>query len=377
MDRTPAEPLLEARNLTKYYPLARKAPWSRRTGVVRAVDGISFSLGEQETISLVGESGCGKTTTARMILDLERPTKGEIVYRSRDLRTLRGSSRLEYRTSVQAVFQDPTTSLDPRRRVRAIVGEPLAVNRKLSHGELNRHVDELLTAVGLDLSQARSFPHELSGGMRQRVAVAQSLALRPSLIVLDEPVSALDVSIRAQIMNLLKDLQTEFGLSYLLIAHDLATVRYLSDQVAALYLGQIVEIGDSEIMFTRSLHPYTLALISAADSSEDRDGRPRIVLQGDVASPADPPSGCRFHPRCWLRTQLSDTERCTTEAPALRPLGENHRVACHFAETLTEPEQRKRLLDVAREASRDPADTTPATPTGVGAAPGRGEEDWS
>jgi len=356
-------------DLTKHYPLTKKAPWSRRPGIVRAVDGVSFSLAERRTISLVGESGCGKTTTARMILDLERPTSGEIRFRGRNIAELHGRERNDYRTSVQAVFQDPTTSLNPRRRVRSIIAEPLVVNENLSRAHLTERVDELIAAAGLDPSEAKSFPHQLSGGMRQRVAVAQSLALRPSLILLDEPVSALDVSIRAQIMNLLKDLQAEYGMAYLLIAHDLATVRYLSDHVAAVYLGRIVEIGKSETFFTSGLHPYSMALISAADSSGDREGRPRIVLQGEVASPANPPSGCHFHPRCWLRTQLGNPARCASEAPVLRVLGDDHEVACHFAEELQDVGQRRSLIEAARNASRVTglAGQTEATTTGVGA----------
>lgn len=343
------EPLLEVRDLQKLFPLAKKAPWSRSRGVVRAVDGISFTLDEQSTIGIVGESGCGKTTTGRMILDLDRPTAGEVLFRGKRIDKLKGADSKRYRTSVQAVFQDATTSLNPRRRIRASIAEPLRVHEHLSKSALTARVDELLATVGLDPAVGESFAHELSGGMRQRVSVARALALRPSLIVLDEPVSALDVSIGAQVMNLLSDLQQEHGLSYVLIAHNLATVRYLSHRVAVLYLGQIVEIADAETIFTQGLHPYSLALISAAESSADRHGRGRIVLGGEVASPANPPRGCRFHPRCWLRTQLDNPARCVDETPALRAVGHDHAVSCHFAEEMMNPANKRAFSDAARD----------------------------
>jgi oligopeptide transport system ATP-binding protein len=342
-------PLLDVRNLQKLFPLAKKAPWSRSQGTVRAVDGISFTLEEKTTIGIVGESGCGKTTTGRMILDLDRPTSGEILFRGQRIDKLKGAERKRYRTSVQAVFQDATTSLNPRRRVRANIAEPLKVHEHLSKSAITQRVDELLDVVGLDTAVGDSFAHELSGGMRQRVAVARSLALNPSLIVLDEPVSALDVSIGAQVMNLLSDLQQEHGLSYVLIAHNLATVRYLSHKVAVLYLGQIVEMADAETIFTDGLHPYSLALISAAESSVDRRGRGRIVLGGEVASPANPPRGCRFHPRCFLRTQLGDPARCVEEVPDLRSVGEGHVVSCHFAEEMINPTNRRAFTEAARD----------------------------
>lgn len=343
------QPLLEVTDLVKHFSVAKKTPWSRRPRAVRAVDGVSFSLGERRTLSLVGESGCGKTTTGRLILDLERPTSGEIRFRGERLRDLVGSSWKRYRIAVQGVFQDPTSALNPRRRVRSIVSEPLVVNQKLDCARINQRVDELLDAVGLDHSTASCFPHELSGGMRQRVSLAQSLALQPSLIVLDEPCSALDVSITVQIMNLLLDVQEAFGLSYLMISHDLGTVRYLSDDVAVLYLGQIVEIGSSEAVFVRALHPYTLSLISASENFEDRKNRPRIVLGGDIGSPSNPPSGCRFHPRCWLRTQLGDPKRCETDTPELRIVDDHHQVACHFAEELRDETRSGTLVSAVND----------------------------
>ena len=292
---------------------------------VRAVDGVSLEVGWTETLSIVGESGCGKTTTARLILLLDRPTSGRISFRGRDLAVLDRDGLRAYRASVQAVFQDPWSSLNPRQRGGAIVGEPLVVNQRLRGPALRDRVRELLLAVGLDPAVESYFPHELSGGMRQRLAVARALGLGPTLIVLDEPVSALDVSVRAQIMNLLKDLQGRLGMSYLLIAHNLATVRYLSHRLAVMYVGKIVETGAADDIFSRPLHPYTKALISAAEAMQPGEEREQIILAGDVPSPADPPSGCRFHPRCPVAF-----DRCPTEEPELREMGRGHRVACHL-----------------------------------------------
>ena len=317
--------LLELEGVRKYFPQGTGLPWSRPRPEIRAVDGISLEVGPTETLSLVGESGCGKTTTARLILLLEHPTGGRITFRGRDLAALDSDGLRAYRASVQAVFQDPWSSLNPRLRGGAIVGEPLVVNQRLRGPALRDRVRELLVAVGLDPAVESYFPHELSGGMRQRLAVARAVGLGPSLVVLDEPVSALDVSVRAQIMNLLKDLQTRLGMSYLLIAHNLATVRYLSHRLAVMYVGKIVETGTAEEMFTRPLHPYTRALISAAEAMQPGDAREQIILTGDVPSPAAPPSGCRFHPRCPVAF-----DRCPAEEPELRDMGGGHRVACHL-----------------------------------------------
>jgi oligopeptide/dipeptide ABC transporter ATP-binding protein len=276
-------------------------------------------------MSLVGESGCGKTTTAKLILLLEPHTSGSIIFRNQEISSLRGQALRNYRASVQAVFQDPWSSLNPRLRGRAIIGEPLVVNQRLGGAQLRERIDELLTSVGLNRAVANYFPHELSGGMRQRLAIARALALNPSLVVLDEPVSALDVSIRAQIMNLLKDLQDRFGMSYLLIAHNLATVRYLSHRMAVMYVGRLVEYGDSEDVFSNPLHPYTQALISAAAANRPGRAGAEIILGGDVPSPANPPSGCRFHPRC-----PAAFARCSQEEPQLRELAPGHKVACHL-----------------------------------------------
>jgi oligopeptide/dipeptide ABC transporter ATP-binding protein len=315
--------LFKLRNVRKHYPSGGAIPW-RKSKSVRAVDGISLEIRRGETMSLVGESGCGKTTTAKMILLLEKITSGSITYRGQEISQMRGKTLHEYRASVQAVFQDPWSSLDPRMRGKAIIAEPLVINRGLRGKALDRRVHELLADVGLNPAVAGYFPHELSGGMKQRLAVARALGLGPSVVVLDEPVSALDVSIRAQIMNLLKDLQDRLGLAYLLIAHNLATVRYLSHNIAVMYLGEIVEQGASEDVFPRPLHPYTQALISAAVANQP-GGEPQIIIGGDVPSPTDPPSGCRFHPRC-----PKAFERCSLERPALREQQPGHLVACHL-----------------------------------------------
>jgi oligopeptide/dipeptide ABC transporter ATP-binding protein len=320
-----AEPLLEVRDLQKHFPLRRGVIVSRVVGSVKAVDGVSFTLGRGETFALVGESGCGKTTTARVILRMEPPTAGTVRIAGHDIHRLRGQGLREYRASVQAVFQDPMSSLNPRKRVRSIIGEPLVVNRSLSRRELAARVAELVEQVGLPPKSADLFPHEFSGGQRQRIAIARALALNPRLVVLDEPVSALDVSIRAQIMNLLKDLQEELGLAYLLIAHDLATVRYVATTVAVMYLGRLVEVAPAEDLFTRPRHPYTQALFSAALPSHPDIKREEVILSGEVPSPLHVPPGCRFHPRC-----PAVLPRCSGDDPAEREVDPAHAVACHL-----------------------------------------------
>jgi oligopeptide/dipeptide ABC transporter ATP-binding protein len=317
--------LLRLDSVYKYFQKARLSPWSRASSTVHAVDGISIGIPPHETLSLVGESGCGKTTTARLILLLEKPTSGHIYFQGRDIHNLRGKELRGYRSKVQAVFQDPWSSLNPRHRCGKIIAEPLVLNLRLQKDRLDERVRTMLSAVGLHTEVINYFPHELSGGMRQRLAVARALGPSPSLIVLDEPVSALDVSIRAQIMNLLKELQERMGIAYLLIAHNLATVRYLSHWVAVMYVGEIVEVGPAENVFSNSLHPYTQSLISAAMPAFDGRGSEGVVLKGDVPSPVNPPPGCRFHPRC-----LYAFDRCRKETPQLEEMEPDHKVACHL-----------------------------------------------
>jgi oligopeptide/dipeptide ABC transporter ATP-binding protein len=316
---------LQVTQLVKHFPVRRGLPWARPDAYVRAVDGISFDVRPHETVSLVGESGCGKTTTARLILRLEKPTSGQICFEDRDINVVRGSDLRRYRTSVQAVFQDPGSSMNPRMRAKDIVSEPLLINQGMPGRQRETRAAELLETVGLDRSLRNDYPHEFSGGMRQRLAVARALSLSPSLIVLDEPVSALDVSIRAQIMNLLKDLQERLGVAYLLVAHDLATVRYLSHRLVVMYLGEIVEAGPSEAVFTKPLHPYTQALISAALPARPGERSTGVILSGDLPSPTNPPPGCRFHTRCPMAF-----ERCREEKPVLRELAPGHKVSCHL-----------------------------------------------
>jgi oligopeptide transport system ATP-binding protein len=320
-----SDTLVEIRDLKKHFPVMKGVIFQKPIGWVKAVDGVSYTIGAGETLGLVGESGCGKTTTSKLILMLEKPTGGSIIFRGRDIQTLTKDELKTYRRGVQAVFQDPFSSLNPRIRVGDIIAEPVVVNEPLPKAQVRERVQELLRLVGLNPGASHLFPHEFSGGQRQRIAIARALALNPSLIVLDEPVSALDVSIRAQIMNLLQDLQRQFGLSYLLIAHDLAAVLHLSTNIAVMYLGKIVEFGTSDALRHKPLHPYTQALFSAALPSHPDEQREEMIISGEVPSPLNPPTGCRFHPRCPFAKPV-----CSEVEPVLRSATNGHQVACHL-----------------------------------------------
>jgi oligopeptide/dipeptide ABC transporter ATP-binding protein len=315
--------VIEARDLTKHFPL-RRGLFAQAAGAVRAVDGVSFTIESGRTLGVVGESGCGKSTTAKLVLKLEEPTSGEIRFDGRPLARLDAEGLRRYRRSVQAVFQDPFASLNPRMRVGQIIAEPLVTNETLPEGEARKRVARLLDLVGLPERAADLFPHEFSGGQRQRIAIARALALSPRLVVLDEPVSALDVSIRAQILNLLGDLQRDLGLAYLFIAHDLAAVAHMSHTIAVMYLGKIVEYGPAKTVAADPKHPYTQALFAAALPAHPDETRQEIILTGEVPSPVNPPAGCRFHPRC---PQVFG--RCSVEVPVLRST-HGREAACHL-----------------------------------------------
>ncbi|SHK71435.1 ABC transporter ATP-binding protein [Actinacidiphila paucisporea] len=332
------EPILQVRDLVKHFPLTQGIVFKRQVGAVQAVDGVSFDLFPGETLGIVGESGCGKSTVAKLLMNLEEPTSGEILYRGEDITKLSGRALKAVRRNIQMVFQDPYTSLNPRMTVGDIIGEPYEIHPEVApKGDRRKRVQELLDVVGLNPEYINRYPHQFSGGQRQRIGIARGLALRPEVIVADEPVSALDVSVQAQVVNLMERLQDEFNLSYMFIAHDLSIVRHISDRVGVMYLGKIVEVGADAEIYEHPTHPYTQALLSAVPvpDPEARQYRERIILSGDVPSPANPPSGCRFRTRCWKAR-----ERCVVEEPllavpeAFRGTGgpAAHDSACHFAE---------------------------------------------
>src|SRR6185369_7730761 len=347
-----AEPLLRVKNLKKYFPI-RGGLLSREVARVHAVDDVSFDILPGETLGLVGESGCGKSTTGRTILRLIEPTSGEVSFQGKDVTKLDKRSLRSLRKEMQIIFQDPYASLNPRMTVGSIIGEALVIHKLAkSRREREERVVQLLETVGLSADHLRRYPHEFSGGQRQRIGIARALAVNPKLIVADEPVSALDVSIQAQILNLLQDLQERLGLTYLFVAHDLSVVEHISDRVAVMYLGKIVELADSIELYRRPLHPYTVSLLSAIPVPDPDRKRKRIVLTGDVPSPAHPPSGCRFHPRCFMARDI-----CSREEPLLREVKPGHWSACHFADELLQgtPDTASAVRPTAAAAPAPPA----------------------
>nr|WSX49959.1 dipeptide ABC transporter ATP-binding protein [Streptomyces sp. NBC_00974] len=367
----PGESILEVTDLVKHYPLTQGILFRKQVGAVKAVDGVSFDLRAGETLGIVGESGCGKSTVAKMLVNLERPTAGAIRYKGEDLAKLSGRALKAVRRNIQMVFQDPYTSLNPRMTVGDIIGEPYEIHPEVApRGDRRRKVRELLDVVGLNPEYINRYPHQFSGGQRQRIGIARGLALQPEIIVADEPVSALDVSVQAQVINLLDRLQSEFSLSYVFIAHDLSIVRHISDRVGVMYLGRIVEIGTDTQIYDHPTHPYTQALLSAVPVPDPRARarRERIILSGDVPSPANPPSGCRFRTRCWKAEARCATEVPLLEIPSFLPGGPNaHPSACHFAaEKQVVPPTDTPPADTPRTAAPPPETPPPGAPPQTG-----------
>ncbi len=378
-------PLVQVEHLAEFFPITGGV-LQRKVGEVKAVDDVSFTIRRGETLGLVGESGCGKTTVGRLLLRLIEPTAGRILFGGAegvDITRLSGRDLKPFRRRMQIIFQDPYASLDPRSPIGTAIGEGLRIHEIGTPAERADKVAHMMELVGLQPYQARRYPHEFSGGQRQRIGIARALVLEPDLLVCDEPVSALDVSIQAQVLNLLRSLQRELGLTYLFVAHNMGVVEHISDRVAVMYLGALTEVADSGEIYRSPLHPYTIALLSAVPVAdpEARSRRRRIILVGDVPSPVNPPSGCRFHTRCWLRQQLGNPERCATQRPELRMMGPQHAVACHFAEELIDPVRRDQAIARAAAAGSaragggeavtpvhpahvpDPSDVAPPAPT--------------
>ena len=351
-----AEPILRVTGLKKHFPIYGGL-LRRQIATVYAVDGVDFDVQRGETFALVGESGCGKTTLGRSLLRLTEPTAGKIIFGGKDVSALSQDELRPVRRRMQIIFQDPFGSLNPRMPVSDIIGEGLLAQGMKDRKKRDKKVGDSLEIVGLRRDYTRRYPHEFSGGQRQRIGIARALALDPEFIVCDEPVSALDVSIQSQVLNLLVDLRRDFNLTYLFISHNLSVIQYFSDRVGVMYLGKIVEVGTVEQLYQNARHPYTVALLSAIPEADPRRRKKRLVLKGDVPSPAAPPSGCRFHTRCWLREKLGNPERCVTEEPQLRVLESGHQTACHFAEDVSDQavDQVVQTQSVVDTAVADPA----------------------
>ncbi len=346
--------LVSVQGLVKYFPIMGGL-LRRKVGDIKAVDGVSFDISKGEVFGLVGESGCGKTTLGRAVLYLQRPTAGEVFFDGQNLSTLKANKLRRMRSRMQLIFQDPYGSLNPRMPVSDIVGEGLLAQGMKSSTARERKVEQTMQAVGLRPEYCRRYPHEFSGGQRQRIGIARALALAPEFVVCDEPVSALDVSIQSQILNLLSDLRAEFNLTYLFIAHNLSVVQYFCDRIGVMYLGKLVEVSTTDDLYASPQHPYSVALLSAIPVADPRVKKRRLVLRGDVPSPANPPSGCRFHTRCWLRERLGNPEICSTVDPPLHDTGGGQMSACHFAE------------QVSVEAAEEAAATQSVIETAAGA----------